>query len=111
MPDYVYEAHEIEDKINDKAGTRDLDDDDLVDEVIEVSSDNEIENVKPVPKKTVVKKEPGKFGCLLPYRRPPSVPIILYTSSCQQSPLQFIQNLRSCNLLDFRQSSAIISSL
>ena len=61
MPDYVYEAHEIEDEINDKAGTRDLDDDDLVDEVIEVSSDNEIENVKPVPKKTVVKKEPGKF--------------------------------------------------
>jgi hypothetical protein len=41
MPDYINKAQAIEDEINNKAGTQDLDDDELIDEVIEVSSDNE----------------------------------------------------------------------
>ncbi|KDR69193.1 hypothetical protein GALMADRAFT_215218 [Galerina marginata CBS 339.88] len=57
MPDYVQQAHEIEDAINEKAGTRDLDDDDIADDVIEPSSDEEdAPAIAPPPKKLFLKK-------------------------------------------------------
>lgn len=62
MPEYVYQAHEIEDAMNEKAGTRDLDDDDIADDVVEISSDDDDDDDAPpkplpsAPKKT--KKEP-----------------------------------------------------
>lgn len=47
MPEYVYQAHEIEDAMNEKAGTRDLDDDDIADEVVDISSDDDDEDDEP----------------------------------------------------------------
>ncbi|KAF8202100.1 hypothetical protein BJ912DRAFT_1109652 [Pholiota molesta] len=41
MPEYVYQAHEIKDAINKKAGTHDVDDDDITGEVANTSSDDD----------------------------------------------------------------------
>lgn len=69
MPEYVYQAHEIEEAMNEKAGTRDLDDDDIADEVAELSSDEDAPAI-PLPatkprassKKAIVKAEPNDIG-------------------------------------------------
>lgn len=57
MPEYVYQAHEIEDAINEKAGTRDLNDDDIADEVVDVpSSDDDNDDAPAKPPPSVPKK-------------------------------------------------------
>ena len=59
MPEYVYQAHEIEDAMNEKAGTRDLDDDDIADEVVEISSDDDDEDDEPPKPPPSSKKASG----------------------------------------------------
>lgn len=69
---YVERAHEAEKMLNDEAGSRDLDDDEIADiywsesdrgddAVVVISSDNEDENIPPPPRKLKgkVKAEPG----------------------------------------------------
>ena len=67
MPEYVYQAHEIEDAINEKAGMRDLDDDDIADNVVNVSSDDDNDDTAPKPAPPVTKKStvPAKKEQLL----------------------------------------------
>lgn len=63
VPDYIELAWEIEDLMNEKAGTRDIDDEDLVDDVIDVSDgedgeDEDDATPAPLPKrKAEVKSE------------------------------------------------------
>lgn len=62
IPDHVLQAWEIEDAMNEKAGTRDIDDEDLVDNVIEVSDEDSDDEKEPTPapkKQTGIKAEAG----------------------------------------------------
>ncbi|KAE9395859.1 hypothetical protein BT96DRAFT_942161 [Gymnopus androsaceus JB14] len=61
-PPHIEEAHEIKDLMNAKADSCDLDNEDILDEVIEVDSndggnESDIENVPPLPKKKLPAKK------------------------------------------------------
>jgi len=71
VPPHIERAHVIDDLMNDKAGSRDLDDEDIVDaelEVIEVSDSDEKGNINGA--KPTIKAEKSHTGPVA--RRPPS---------------------------------------
>jgi hypothetical protein len=70
-PPHIERAHEIKDAMNEKGGSRDLNDEDIVDndnDAIVISSDDEKENDPPADcpvahaRKPAVKAEPGSLG-------------------------------------------------
>ncbi|KAE9400100.1 hypothetical protein BT96DRAFT_993412 [Gymnopus androsaceus JB14] len=72
-PPHIEEAHEIKDLMNTKAGSHNLDDEDILDEVIEVDSDDggnesDIENVPLCLKKklSAKKAQEGPVACRMP---------------------------------------------
>jgi hypothetical protein len=63
-PLYIDRAYEIEQAMNDKGGSRDLDDEEIADAIL-ITSDDDDDNDRPPPlprTKIVVKSEPGAVG-------------------------------------------------
>jgi hypothetical protein len=69
-PPHIECAHEIEDAMNNKAGSRDLDDEDIIDDNVMVNSSGDDNGDEPLvagpavvrSKKDVIKAEPGSAG-------------------------------------------------